>query len=111
MRRTLDALDAELGQGPHLVRWSGAEREESSFVACSFWMVAARALCGQVDEARQRMEALLAEAPNDVGLLSEMLEPETGAFLGNLPQALSHLALAQAAITVQAAERDAGDGS
>ncbi|WP_083587060.1 glycoside hydrolase family 15 protein [Agrococcus sp. Marseille-P2731] len=104
MRRTLDALDGELGEGPHLVRYSGAGDEESSFVACSFWMVAARAHCGQVDMARERMELLLAEAPNDVGLLAEMLDADTGAFLGNLPQALSHLALVNAALTIDDVE-------
>ena len=42
----------------------------------------------------------LMSTPNDVGLLSEMLDPATGDLLGNLPQALSHLALVNAAITV-----------
>lgn len=112
MRRTLDALDRELAQGPHLVRFSGAGDEESSFVACSFWMVAARALCGQVDVARERMAQLLADAPNDVGILAEMVEADSGAFLGNLPQALSHLALVNAALTIHAVERgEAESGS
>ncbi len=38
---------------------------------------------------------------NDVGMLAEMLDPADGAFLGNLPQALSHLALVNAAITLE----------
>ena len=90
----------------HVVRWSGAEREEEAFVACSFWMVAARAWCGQVDLARERMEHLVATVPNDVGIMAEMIEPATGAFAGNLPQALSHLALVNAALTIQTVERD-----
>ena len=99
MSATLDALRAELGAGPHLYRYSGAAKEEGVFLACSFWMVSALTLCGRVAEARALMEELMSTA-NDVGLLAEMLDPETGDFLGNLPQALSHLALVNAAITV-----------
>jgi GH15 family glucan-1,4-alpha-glucosidase len=102
MSSTLDALREELGAGPHLYRYSGAAKEEGTFVACSFWMVSALTLCGRVEEARQLMDQLMGTA-NDVGLLAEMLDPETGDFLGNLPQALSHLALVNAAITVSEA--------
>ncbi len=100
MSATLDALRAELGAGPHLYRYSGAQDDEGSFVACSFWMASALHLVGRVDEARDLMDELVAVAPNDVGLLSEMIDPQTGHFLGNLPQALSHLALVNAAITL-----------
>ncbi|MGY1842011.1 glycoside hydrolase family 15 protein [Modestobacter sp. SYSU DS0875] len=99
MRRTLDALREELGDGPHLYRYSGADADEGTFLACSFWMVSALALCGRVEEAVDLMEELMGAA-NDVGLLTEMLDPRTGDLLGNLPQALSHLALVNAAITV-----------
>ncbi|MCZ2830808.1 glycoside hydrolase family 15 protein [Modestobacter sp. VKM Ac-2986] len=106
MSRTLDALREELGDGPHLYRFSGAEKEEGTFVACSFWMVSALTLCGRVTEARELMDELMGSA-NDVGLLAEMLDPQTGDFLGNLPQALSHLALVNAAITVSEAMESA----
>jgi GH15 family glucan-1,4-alpha-glucosidase len=98
MSRTIDALRTELGTGPLLHRYTGMPQEEGSFVACAFWGVAAMALVGRVDEARQWMDDLLAQA-NDVGIWPEMIDARTGDFLGNLPQALSHLALVQAALT------------
>ncbi|TGO05511.1 glycoside hydrolase family 15 protein [Serinibacter arcticus] len=105
MRRTLDALAEELGEGPHLHRYTGMAQEEETFVACSFWMVAARALCGQLAEAEALMEQLVREVPNDVGVMAEMLDPATGAHVGNLPQALSHLALVNAALTIDSVRR------
>ncbi|MEO3937862.1 glycoside hydrolase family 15 protein [Dermatophilaceae bacterium Soc4.6] len=104
MSSTLDALRRELGVGPHLYRFSGAADREGSFVACSFWMVSALVLVGRHDEAVALMDELVA-TPNDVGVLAEMVDPPTGAFLGNLPQALSHLALVNAAITVRTGQR------
>ncbi len=103
MSSTLDVLRRELGRGPHLYRYSGVAAEEGSFVACSFWMVSALQLCGRGQEARALMDALLdgPDGPlNDVGVMAEMVDPATGHWLGNLPQALSHLALVNAAVTV-----------
>ncbi len=100
MSSTLDALRAELGAGPHLFRYSGMQHEEGTFVACSFWMASALHLVGREDEARALMDELVACAPNDVGVMAEMIDPLDGAFLGNLPQALSHLALVNAAMTI-----------
>ena len=103
MSATLDALRDELGTGPHLHRYSGAAEGEGSFVACSFWMVSALHLCGRTDEARGLMDELVDQA-NDVGILAEMIDPASGEFLGNLPQALSHLALVNAAINLSDAD-------
>ena len=99
MSGTIDAIESELGRGALVYRYSGMQREEGTFVACAFWMAAALACVGRMDEARARMTELVALG-NDVGLYSEMMDAETHEFLGNLPQGLSHLALINAAITI-----------
>ncbi|ROP74966.1 glycoside hydrolase family 15 protein [Curtobacterium sp. PhB115] len=99
MSATIDAIREQLQRGPLVYRYSGIEDEESPFVACSFWLVAALACVGRQDEARALMDEMVAQG-NDVGLFSEMIS-EDGSFMGNLPQGLSHLALIQAALTVQ----------
>ncbi|WP_346016288.1 hypothetical protein [Cellulomonas endometrii] len=109
MSRTVDALRAELGDGPLLHRYSGMQDEEGAFVACAFWGVSALALVGRTDEAREWMDELLGLA-NDVGVWPEMVDARTGDFLGNLPQALSHLALVQAALTLAPALREDAAG-
>ncbi|WP_407068298.1 glycoside hydrolase family 15 protein [Lapillicoccus sp.] len=107
MSSTLDALRVELGDGPHLYRYTGAADEEATFVACSFWMVSALHLVGRTDEAHRLMDELVS-TPNDVGMLAEMVNPSTGAFLGNLPQALSLLALVNAALTLSGDDETSG---
>lgn len=97
MSATIDALRAELGTGPLLHRYSGAAGEEGSFVACAFWTVSALHRVGRTGEARALMDELV-PLVNDVGVLSEMIDPADGSFLGNLPQGLSHLALIGAAL-------------
>jgi GH15 family glucan-1,4-alpha-glucosidase len=97
---TLDVLRAELGAGgPLLYRASGMADIEGAFLACSFWMVECLARIGRVEEAVAAMDALVALA-GPTGLLSEQVDPQTGALLGNLPQALSHLALINAAVAI-----------
>ncbi|MGJ7581044.1 glycoside hydrolase family 15 protein [Variovorax sp. RHLX14] len=92
LEKTLDAIDRELGTGPFHYRYSGMDQEEGCFLACSFWIVAARAQLGQRADARDRYDRLTAALSQGHGVLAEMVDPATGAFLGNLPQGLSHLA-------------------
>ena len=67
-----------------------------AFVACSFWLVNVLCLVGRTGEANARFEELL-KLQNDVGLLSEEYDTHLGRQIGNFPQALSHIALVNAA--------------
>ncbi|MGH1549868.1 glycoside hydrolase family 15 protein [Leifsonia poae] len=99
MRSTIAALRRELGHGSLLHRFTGAEAEgERPFVACSFWLAAALACVGDLREATELMDDLVARS-NDVGLYAEMMD-EDGSFWGNFPQGLSHLGLIDAALTI-----------
>ena len=72
---------------------------EGAFGICSFWAVECRAKGGDVAGATEAFERLLACA-NDLGLFGEEIEPETGAALGNFPQAFTHVGLINAALTL-----------
>jgi GH15 family glucan-1,4-alpha-glucosidase len=94
---TIDAILEELSAGDGLLyRYSGMQNEENAFLACSFWMVEALAHVGRLEEAEERMAQVVALA-SDVGLFSEEMEPGSHAMRGNLPQALTHLSLINAA--------------
>ena len=96
-RDTVAAIRAELSDGPWLYRRTGMRGEEGAFVACSFWLVDALVRSDQGEQARKLWQDLTAGA-SDLGLFAEEIDPGTGAFLGNIPQGLSHLAVINAAV-------------
>jgi GH15 family glucan-1,4-alpha-glucosidase len=106
---TIDAIRAELGAGgPLLHRYTpgtdGLTGGEGAFLPCSFWCVQALAATGRVDEAAEMFAELVALA-SPLGLYAEEVDPCRGSFLGNLPQALTHAALVQAALALRDAAR------
>jgi GH15 family glucan-1,4-alpha-glucosidase len=102
---TVDAIGRELDAGGgllyrYLPSRDGLPGVEGAFLPCAFWMVQALAATGRVVEATTRFEALLQRA-TPLGLYAEEMDPISHEHLGNFPQALTHAALVQAALSIR----------
>ena len=103
MDATVRAVEAELRHGDFVHRYRGGdglEGEEGAFLICSFWLVDALLVTGRGEEAEALFDRLCGLC-NDVGLFAEEADPETGAHLGNTPQAFTHLALVASAVNLE----------
>ncbi len=106
MVATTAAIIERLGAGsgllyrylPH-VSYDGLPGREGAFLLCSFWLVDNLAYQGRLDEAMDLFDSLCDRA-SAVGLLPEQIDPSTGAFLGNFPQAFSHVGLISSAVNL-----------
>ncbi|MET7451995.1 glycoside hydrolase family 15 protein [Streptomyces sp. NPDC005574] len=104
---TLDAMEEELVSDSLVYRYDpgaspdGLRGSEGTFSLCTFMYVDALARAGRTDKARLVFEKMMGYA-NHLGLYSEEIDP-TGRQLGNFPQAFTHLALIDAAITLDTA--------
>jgi GH15 family glucan-1,4-alpha-glucosidase len=83
---------------------TGFAGKEGTFTICSFWLVSALAMIGEVDRARALCEKLLSFA-GPMLLYAEEIDTTTGQHLGNFPQAFTHLALIEAVNQLIEAER------
>jgi GH15 family glucan-1,4-alpha-glucosidase len=82
----------------------GLEGREGSFLLCTFWLAEALARAGRAGEAAAVLQRGAGYA-NDLGLLAEEVDADTGELLGNYPQAFSHLGLVLAAQALADAQR------
>jgi GH15 family glucan-1,4-alpha-glucosidase len=100
---TINAIERELTDTRGLVyRYrteagvDGLAGDEGTFLLCTFWLAQALAKTDQVERATAVFERAVAYL-NDVGLLAEEIDEQTGELLGNFPQAFSHIGLINAA--------------
>jgi GH15 family glucan-1,4-alpha-glucosidase len=102
MKNTVDAISSELTENGFVLRYvtgetdDGLSGKEGTFLICSFWLVSALAIVGEMKRASDLMERLLSIA-SPLGLYAEEFEVDRARHLGNFPQAFSHLALIEAA--------------
>jgi alpha,alpha-trehalase len=105
LRATVNAIATELTEDGFVLRYrtdetdDGLAGKEGTFLICSFWLVSALAIVGELQQARDLMERLLRIA-SPLGLYAEEFDAATGRHLGNFPQAFSHLALMEAAARI-----------
>jgi len=102
---TVDAIQRELTVDGLVQRYlthesvDGLPPGEGVFLACSFWLADNLCMQGRWQEARALFDRLVG-LTNDVGLLSEEYDPVARRFLGNFPQAFSHVALVNTAMNL-----------
>lgn len=106
VQQTIDRTMDELVVNDLVYRYrshDGLPGEEGAFALCTCWLVDALALSERLDEALRIYEGLL-DRTNHLGLLSEQIDPYSGEFLGNFPQAYSHLGIVNSALYLSARE-------
>jgi GH15 family glucan-1,4-alpha-glucosidase len=110
MRGTIAAIKNELMADGFVKRYptaagvDGLPPGEGAFLACTFWLVDNLALIGELEEATEIFERMLA-LRNDVGLLSEEYDPRGKRLVGNFPQAFTHVGLVNSAYNLDRARK------
>jgi GH15 family glucan-1,4-alpha-glucosidase len=104
MRGTYSRVHARLARNGLLMRYEpgfdGFAAPEGAFGICSFWAIDNLAKRGDREDAHQAFRHVTGFA-NDVGLFAEEIDPDSGALLGNFPQAYTHVGLINAALILE----------
>jgi GH15 family glucan-1,4-alpha-glucosidase len=110
LQATVKAIAEELTEDGFVLRYvttetdDGLSGKEGTFLICSFWLVSALCVVGEMQQASDLLERLLRIA-SPLGLYAEEYEVARARHLGNFPQAFSHLALIEAAGRIIVEER------
>jgi GH15 family glucan-1,4-alpha-glucosidase len=106
---TRNEVEKVLISGPFVYR-NAEQREqhqEGAFLLCSFWWISHLIREGALGKAEEILSRIL-ERASPLGLFSEEIDPESGEFLGNFPQAFSHLGLIGAILNLEQAKKNPG---
>jgi GH15 family glucan-1,4-alpha-glucosidase len=105
---TVAAMERELVREKHVMRYASADdfgMPVTAFLICRFWLIDALWSLGRREAARD----LFADAMqhrNRYGLLSEDVDPQTGALWGNFPQTYSMAGLILSAMRLSRSWQD-----
>lgn len=114
MRSTITAIEQQLMKNGLVYRYLPREGEdglpgtEGTFTACSFWLAENHVLQGELEKAEEIFHHTLNFA-NDVGLMSEEIDPDSGEQWGNFPQGFTHIGLINAAVRIAAQKGQVSD--
>jgi GH15 family glucan-1,4-alpha-glucosidase len=100
VQSTIDRTLRDLTEQDLVYRYKaddGLPGPEGAMGLCTFWLVDALALSGRLDEAYRVFDGMVGRA-SQAGLYSEQIDPASGDFLGNFPQAFTHLGLINSAL-------------
>ena len=106
---TVECIASHLLRDGHMFRYNAADdfgEPENAFNICTFWYIDALASIGRQEEARELFDNMLA-CRNSLGLLSEDIDPQTGALWGNFPQTYSMAGIINAAVRLSTGWEDA----
>ena len=111
---TIEAIERELVVDGLVMRYpthsgtDGLPAGEGAFLVCTCWLANSLALIGRQADAVALFERLLA-LRNDLGLLAEEYDPRAKRFLGNFPQAFSHIGIINTAAHLARVEPASAD--
>jgi GH15 family glucan-1,4-alpha-glucosidase len=100
----LSAGDGLLYRYLHEESPDGIAGDEGAFLLCSFWLVENLARQHRFDDAAELYRSLCARS-SPLGLLPEQIEPTTGEFIGNFPQAFSHIGVISSGVNLASLAR------